>query len=54
MDELNSVHGYGEDTWGGFAMSLLESMDTLLILGLKREFLEAFSLVDCINFNKVS
>eukprot|EP01102_Stenamoeba_stenopodia_P017199 TRINITY_DN6131_c0_g1_i1.p1 TRINITY_DN6131_c0_g1~~TRINITY_DN6131_c0_g1_i1.p1 ORF type:complete len:649 (-),score=151.37 TRINITY_DN6131_c0_g1_i1:33-1979(-) len=52
MDELNAVHGYGEDNWGGFAMSFLESMDTLLIMDMKQEFLDAFSIIDCLNFNK--
>ncbi|VDM31528.1 unnamed protein product [Toxocara canis] len=39
------------DTWGGFSLSLIDSLDTLLIMGNETEFIRAASIV--VNSTKV-
>lgn len=51
QDELKSISGTSQDTYGNWALTLVESLDTLWIAGLKEEFKEAVELVPQINFN---
>jgi hypothetical protein len=39
-DELKPLSNHGQDNWGGIGMTILDSLDTLWILGLKAEFAE--------------
>lgn len=41
QDELQPISGHGKQTFGGWAATLVDSLDTLWIMGLKREFTEA-------------
>lgn len=41
QDELTPLTGRGKDTFGGWAATLVDAMDTLWIMGLKKEFKEA-------------
>jgi len=41
QDELTPLTGRGKNTYGGWAATLVDSMDTLWIMGLKKEFNEA-------------
>lgn len=50
-DELKSISGTAHDTYGNWALTLVESLDTLWIAGLKDEFKEAVELVPSIDFN---
>lgn len=38
MDELQPLTCKGRDTWGSFSLTLIDSLDTLLVLGNKTEF----------------
>lgn len=40
-DELMPLTRGGRDSWGGLATTLIDSLDTLWLMGLKKEFLEA-------------
>ena len=40
-DEVHPISGGRGDNWGGFGMTILDSMDTLKLLGLNKEFDEA-------------
>ncbi|KAH6657360.1 family 47 glycosyl hydrolase [Truncatella angustata] len=40
-DELEPVSGYPKDTFGGWAATLIDSLDTLWIMGLKDDFYDA-------------
>lgn len=40
-DELKPISGRGQDNWGGMGVTLVDSLDTLWIMGLKKEFEEA-------------
>lgn len=44
-DELTPVTGEAKDTFGGWAATLVDSLDTLWIMGLKPEFYEAVEAV---------
>lgn len=44
-DELKPVSGGYSDVWGGVGMTLVDSLDTLYLLGMKEEFDEACSWV---------
>lgn len=39
--ELQPISAAGKDTFGGWAATLVDSLDTLWIMGLKEEFYEA-------------
>ncbi|KEY70824.1 hypothetical protein S7711_08524 [Stachybotrys chartarum IBT 7711] len=45
-DELTPVTGRGKDPFGGWAATLVDSLDTLWIMGFRREFHEALGYVD--------
>ncbi|KAF2166530.1 glycoside hydrolase family 47 protein [Zasmidium cellare ATCC 36951] len=51
QDELKSISGTAQDTHGNWSLTLVESLDTLWIAGLKDEFEEAVELVSAIDFN---
>ncbi|KAJ9606808.1 hypothetical protein H2200_008818 [Cladophialophora chaetospira] len=50
-DELSPVSGGGRDTFGGWAASLVDALDTLWIMGLDEEFKEAASAAVNIDFS---
>lgn len=52
QDELLPVSGGGEETFGGWAATLVDSLDTLWIMGLKGEFREAVEAVAAIDFGE--
>ncbi|KAK4500269.1 hypothetical protein PRZ48_008458 [Zasmidium cellare] len=54
QDELKSISGTAQDIYGNWSMTLIESLDTLWITGLKEEYEEAVELVPGINFNVTS
>ncbi|KAH7035978.1 glycoside hydrolase family 47 protein [Microdochium trichocladiopsis] len=45
FDELTPVSGHGKNSFGGWAATLVDSLDTLWIMGLKNEFYEAVAAV---------
>jgi mannosyl-oligosaccharide alpha-1,2-mannosidase len=49
-DELQPLSGTGLDTFGGWGATLVDSLDTLWIMGFKREFYEAVDAVAQIDF----
>lgn len=51
-DELTPLTGYGKDTFGGWGATLVDSLDTLYIMDLKKEFKEAVEAVATIDFAK--
>lgn len=50
-DELTPVSGAGKDTFGGWAATLVDTLDTLWIMGLKEEFKGAVAAVATIDWN---
>jgi mannosyl-oligosaccharide alpha-1,2-mannosidase len=40
-DELKPISAHGQDNWGGMGVTLVDSLDTLWIMGMKDEFNEA-------------
>ncbi|KAH7062869.1 glycosyl hydrolase family 47-domain-containing protein, partial [Paraphoma chrysanthemicola] len=52
LDELNPVQGRGLDTFGGWGATLVDSLDTLWIMGFKEYFYEAVEAVAAIDFGK--
>lgn len=50
QDELAPVSGGAKNTFGGWAATLVDSLDTLWIMGLVEEFEEAVAAVDKIDF----
>eukprot|EP01039_Chlorochromonas_danica_P009873 gene9873-10919_t len=40
-DELRPISGSSKDNWGGMGMTLVDSLDTLWVMGMKEEFEEA-------------
>ena len=50
-DELSPISGGGRDTFGGWAASLVDALDTLWIMGLKDEFNSAVSSAVNIDFS---
>ena len=40
-DELKPLSKSGSDNWGGMGVTLVDSLDTLWIMGMKDEFNEA-------------
>jgi len=49
-DELNTVTGLPKDPFGGWAATLVDSLDTLYLMGFKDEFEEAVAAVAKIDF----
>ncbi|GMT08715.1 hypothetical protein PFISCL1PPCAC_12, partial [Pristionchus fissidentatus] len=45
MDELKPLTCEGHDTWGSFSLTLVDALDTLLVLGNVTEFKRASRLV---------
>lgn len=52
QDELRPVTGEGEESFGGWGATLVDSLDTLWIMGFKEEFHEAVEAVAAIDFGK--
>lgn len=50
MDELAPVTGGNKTTYGGWAATLCDSLDTLWIMGMKKEFKEAVEAIVHIDF----
>ncbi|XP_061907859.1 ER degradation-enhancing alpha-mannosidase-like protein 2 [Entelurus aequoreus] len=51
-DELRPLTCDGQDTWGSFSLTLIDALDTLLVLGNQTEFQRVASLLqDTINFD---
>ncbi|VDK49375.1 unnamed protein product, partial [Taenia asiatica] len=44
-DELRPISCDGHDTWGGFSLTLIDSLDTLVVLGNNSEFRRAVNLI---------
>ncbi|CAK5122063.1 unnamed protein product [Meloidogyne enterolobii] len=44
-DELRPLSCTGQDTWGSYSLTLIDSLDTLLILGNQTEFARASQIV---------
>lgn len=40
-DELKPLSKRGQDNWGGMGVTLVDSLDTLWLMGMKKEFAEA-------------
>ncbi|KAI8163929.1 Endoplasmic reticulum mannosyl-oligosaccharide 1,2-alpha-mannosidase [Colletotrichum sp. SAR 10_70] len=49
-DELTPVSGSRRNTFGGWAATLVDSLDTLWIMGMKDEFSKAVAAAETINF----
>lgn len=45
LDELQPLSCTGRDTWGSFSLSLIDSLDTLIVMGNITEFQKAYHLV---------
>lgn len=45
LDELKPLSCSGMDTWGSFSLTLIDSLDTLLIMGNETEFVRASKLI---------
>uniref|UniRef100_A0A1I7XHR6 alpha-1,2-Mannosidase n=1 Tax=Heterorhabditis bacteriophora TaxID=37862 RepID=A0A1I7XHR6_HETBA len=45
LDELKPISCVGVDTWGSFSLSLVDALDTLLVMGNATEFQRAVDLV---------
>ncbi|KAG7280836.1 hypothetical protein CRUP_010818 [Coryphaenoides rupestris] len=51
-DELRPLTCDGQDTWGSFSLTLIDALDTLLVLGNKTEFQRVATLLqDTVDFN---
>lgn len=50
-DEVSPISGGTQDTFGGWAATLVDSLDTLWIMGLKEEFDEAVRAIATIDFS---
>ena len=46
MDELQPMSKSGNSHWGGFGATLVDSLDTLWLMGLREEFKEAVGWVE--------
>ena len=51
-DELAPVTGGGRETFGGWAATLVDSLDTLWIMGLESDFREASAAMAAMDFSK--
>ncbi|KAK6015083.1 hypothetical protein OSTOST_19497 [Ostertagia ostertagi] len=45
LDELKPISCTGHDTWGSFSLSLVDALDTLIVMGNTTEFRRAVDLV---------
>ncbi|ETN69651.1 hypothetical protein NECAME_15185 [Necator americanus] len=45
LDELKPITCKGQDTWGSFSLSLVDALDTLVVMGNTTEFRRAVDLV---------
>ncbi|EYC28991.1 hypothetical protein Y032_0007g3534 [Ancylostoma ceylanicum] len=45
LDELKPITCKGQDTWGSFSLSLVDALDTLIVMGNTTEFRRAVDLV---------
>uniref|UniRef100_A0A0N5ARZ6 alpha-1,2-Mannosidase n=1 Tax=Syphacia muris TaxID=451379 RepID=A0A0N5ARZ6_9BILA len=45
LDELKPLSCTGMDTWGSFSLTLIDSLDTLLVMGNETEFIRASNLI---------
>lgn len=52
QDELMPRTGEGDETFGGWGATLVDSLDSLWIMGFKKEFYEAVGAVAAIDFGK--
>lgn len=52
QDELKPITGIGLKTFGGWGATLVDSLDTLWIMGMKEEFYEGVKAVATIDFGK--
>lgn len=52
QDELKPMTGKGGESFGGWGATLVDSLDSLWILGLKKEFYEAVEAVAAIDFGQ--
>eukprot|EP01079_Euglenida_sp_SAG-EU17-18_P005832 gene5832-1039_t len=50
-DELSPLTNATNDSWGGFGITLVDSLDTLILMGMQEEFQQALSHVARINYN---
>ena len=53
-DELSPLNGGSVQSFGGWAATLVDTLDTLWIMGMKEDFDEAVNAVKEIDFNKTS
>lgn len=53
-DELKPITGGSKDTFGGWAATLIDALDTLWIMGFKEEFMSALKDVEKVNFGSTS
>ena len=51
-DEVSPVSGRSRNSFGGWAATLVDSLDTLWIMGFEKEFKEAVAAVEEIDFSK--
>lgn len=51
-DELTPVTGHGKDTFGGWAATVVDSLDTLWIMGFESEFREAAAAIARLDWAK--
>ena len=51
-DELKPITGTGDKSFGGWGATLVDSLDTLWIMGLKDEFFEAVEAVAMVDFGE--
>lgn len=49
-DELEPISGGGKDTFGGWAATLVDSLDTLWIMGLRKDFDEAVEAIAALDW----
>jgi Glycosyl hydrolase family 47 len=53
MDEIKPTSGTGDNSWGGFGVTLVDSLDSLWLMGMKDEFWQARDWVrDHLNHDK--
>ncbi|KAF2459644.1 glycoside hydrolase family 47 protein [Lineolata rhizophorae] len=50
-DELAPISGGSKNTFGGWAATLIDTLDTLYIMGMEEEFREAVAAVDTVDFS---
>lgn len=53
-DELNPVRGGGKNTFGGWAATLVDALDTLWIMGLHSDFYEAAAAAAALDFSNTT